>query len=613
MSDNTDAGFYADGSRYLVRMEGTTVDTGTVNAWIGGFSIGCSLRPTTAGRTLDVNATGEAGLDLDNTSGTLAAAQFGADFITAAKIADDALVAANFATGAFTADAFAADALVAATFATNSIAADALAADAVSEIQSGLATPTNITAGTITTVTNVTDGVTLANGAVTDASLAGNMEIVFETDFATNYNVTRNSWVTNHTDYIGAIPAAALGADCITAAKIAPSAITKGDQLAGLNDVSAAEVNAQCDTALSDYDGPTNTEMATAFTEIKGATWASGTDTLEEIRDRGDAAWVTGGGSGLTALATGTAQSGTSSTIVLASSAAFGDDILNGNVIKIHTGTGAGQARVITSNTLADDTCNVTPSWTTNPSSDSQYEIVEGSANMVAMLLDAQSITDLKDFADAGYDPGTNKVQGVVLTDTLTTYTGNTPQTADHTAAIADIPTVAEFNARTLASATYFDPAVDTVANVTNVATMSGTIQTLDALDTAQDTQHSTTQSAITTAQSDLDTLTGTDGVTLATAQGNYAPATTAQVAAELANALTSDAQSEIVAGALPGATPALSEAIMWLYMLFRNKRVTDNTAGEDRVYNNAGTVISEATISGGATSVTREQYGAVD
>ncbi len=32
-----------------------------------------------------------------------------------------------------------------------------------------------------------------------------------------------------------------------------------------------------------------------------------------------------------------------------------------------------------------------------------------------------QSLTDLKDFADAGYDPGTNKVQGVVLVDGLST------------------------------------------------------------------------------------------------------------------------------------------------------------------------------------------------
>ena len=43
----------------------------------------------------------------------------------------------------------------------------------------------------------------------------------------------------------------------------------------------------------------------------------------------------------------------------------------------------------------------------------------------------AQSLTDLKDFADTGYDPATHKVAGVVLTDTVTTYTGNTPQTGD--------------------------------------------------------------------------------------------------------------------------------------------------------------------------------------
>jgi hypothetical protein len=41
--------------------------------------------------------------------------------------------------------------------------------DAITEIQSGLATPTNITAGTITTVTSVTNGVTLADDAITAA------------------------------------------------------------------------------------------------------------------------------------------------------------------------------------------------------------------------------------------------------------------------------------------------------------------------------------------------------------------------------------------------------------------------------------------------------------
>ena len=59
LSDNTDAGFYANGSRYLVRIEGTTVDGGTINAWVGGFSIGCVLRPSVAGRTLGIESDGD--------------------------------------------------------------------------------------------------------------------------------------------------------------------------------------------------------------------------------------------------------------------------------------------------------------------------------------------------------------------------------------------------------------------------------------------------------------------------------------------------------------------------------------------------------------------------
>ena len=66
--------------------------------------------------------------------------------------------------------------------------------------------------------------------------------------------------------------------------------------IGALENISAAQVNAQVDAALADYDAPTKTEMDAAFTEIKGATWSSTTDTLEAIRDRGDAAWTTGGG-----------------------------------------------------------------------------------------------------------------------------------------------------------------------------------------------------------------------------------------------------------------------------------------------------------------------------
>ena len=63
----------------------------------------------------------------------------------------------------------------------------------------------------------------------------------------------------------------------------------------------------------------------------------------------------------------------------------------------------------------------------------------EINANVTELGGVVQSLTDLKDFADDGYDPATNKVTGVLLTDTVTTYTGNTLQTADVATAITDI------------------------------------------------------------------------------------------------------------------------------------------------------------------------------
>lgn len=65
----------------------------------------------------------------------------------------------------------------------------------------------------------------------------------------------------------------------------------------------------------------------------------------------------------------GTAQSATASTLVLRSAAAFADDELNGAVAIITSGTGVGQARVITDYVSSTDTATVSPDWTTTPSS----------------------------------------------------------------------------------------------------------------------------------------------------------------------------------------------------------------------------------------------------
>ncbi len=64
----------------------------TANSSIANLDVAVSTRlaPTAAGRTLDITAAGLAGISLDNTSGTLDAAQFGADYFTAVVTALEA-------------------------------------------------------------------------------------------------------------------------------------------------------------------------------------------------------------------------------------------------------------------------------------------------------------------------------------------------------------------------------------------------------------------------------------------------------------------------------------------------------------------------------------------
>jgi len=101
------------------------------------------------------------------------------------------------------------------------------------------------------------------------------------------------------------------------------------------------------------------------------------------------------------------------------------------------------------------------------------------------------------------------------ITSTVQVFTGF-PQSVDNATGIADIPTVSEFNARTLVAASYFDPAVDQVIVATNNDkagySISGTLTTLDSLnnfDPAADAVANVTLVGTTTTNTDM---RGTDG-----------------------------------------------------------------------------------------------------
>jgi hypothetical protein len=86
----------ATGTHLAVRHEFQIITAAAYDAMYGASAV-APLAPTTAGRTLDIAATGEVALDFGSTIGTLDAAQFGADFLTSAKIADNAFLGVNFA------------------------------------------------------------------------------------------------------------------------------------------------------------------------------------------------------------------------------------------------------------------------------------------------------------------------------------------------------------------------------------------------------------------------------------------------------------------------------------------------------------------------------------
>jgi hypothetical protein len=124
-----------------------------------------------------------------------------------------------------------------------------------------------------------------ANGRVDVGSVAGTAQTANDNGADINaILVDTNELQTNQGNWVTATGFA-------TATELAK--VPKSDGTSTWNATALASINAEADTALADYDAPTNTEMVAAFTEIKGATWASGTDTLEALRDRGDSAWIT--------------------------------------------------------------------------------------------------------------------------------------------------------------------------------------------------------------------------------------------------------------------------------------------------------------------------------
>lgn len=150
-----------------------------------------------------------------------------------------------------------------------------------------------------------------------------------------------------------------------------------------------------------------------------------------------------------------------------------------------------------------------------------------------------------------------------------------------------------------------FDPAADTVVNVTNVATLTNhTAQTGDTFALANG---ATGFSAIDTVVDTINSNVGTNGASL-TDLGGMSASMKAEVNAEVDTALGTTTYAEPGQEA-PGATVTLAAKIGYLYKAFRNRTTSSTT--EIALYNDdATTVDQKLTHSDNGTTYDRGEMG---
>lgn len=256
-----------------------------------------ALAPTILARTLDVSSAGEAGVDWANVgSPTTTLALTGTTIKTATDVETDtadiqsrlpaALVGGRMDSNT---QAMANDVITAAVIANAAIDAATFAADVDAEILSYIVDDaTRIDASAVNTLTSHDPGATIGTSTLTQAQVTGGAYAINSASFGFNAaldftttqkaaTLARVTLVDNLTTYTGNTP-------------------QTGDSYAIVN--SGTHGNAALKTLIDTVDNFVDTEITTIIThltDIKGATWTT-TDTLEAIRDRGDAAWITATG-----------------------------------------------------------------------------------------------------------------------------------------------------------------------------------------------------------------------------------------------------------------------------------------------------------------------------
>lgn len=211
ITTSSDGTFYADGSAFeCVITTGTVDGVSVVGSCIGRFTLRdqACLYPTTAGRKLDVTATGEAGIDLANVgSPTTTLNLSGTTISTSQQITSVSGSVGSIGTGGISSTSFASGAITNTVIATDAIGSDELATTAIEEIADGILKRKLDSSGNETSTTSsdrtVRNALRILRNKV-DASTGATVDVYNESD-------TTVIWSANITTSASADPIVKVG------------------------------------------------------------------------------------------------------------------------------------------------------------------------------------------------------------------------------------------------------------------------------------------------------------------------------------------------------------------------------------------------------------------
>ncbi len=246
------------------------------------------------------------------------------------------------------------------------------------------------------------------NQSVTDGGLSKLTSLTFTG--ANKVDASVRDWVGD------TIPARNVTGVPLVDAKYLLGTIFPTPNTAGVPDVNAKTINNQTTSASGTITFPNATLASTTnitagtITTVTNLTNApTAGDFTATMKTSLNAATPTLSAGDSPVLQSGIAAAGGASTITL-QTALGADSLPIGCIVKITSGTGAKQARTITAYVDSTKVATVDWAWTTAPDNTSVYSVI---------------------YADNPKLNSSLKIAGVVLADTLTTYTGNTLQTGD--------------------------------------------------------------------------------------------------------------------------------------------------------------------------------------